>query len=836
MEKLTLRITALAAACLAACASCKLPLISKDMVAAAKDESGLVAASESKAVTLTWVDDPTVVEYSLRYTKNGSVPSETNGEKLSGLRSPLTIKGLANGNLHVFSLYALYQDGVTKTVGTVRSIPLAATTLAPQASGEIGQIRVRWPSINATSEFEVQRRVGNEDEFAKLGIVNGCEYIDKDISEGQVYYYRVKPSSYSDITSEANPARPASSASSPRIMASLASGGESMDIEIAGSYAYLSCGAAGFKVISIGDPSAPVELQSVAFPAGYPSYSTARSIAVSGSWLCVAANYRLAIYTLSGGLPTFAREVAMNQPVAGLGNPAWEVKISGNYAYVACLDSGIQVVNLSTGAIAQALAYGTDASISDVELCNGYLVTTGYASGNLLRVYSINASTGALAQVGSVSLPATGANKHLAVADKTVFASVDQTFYVVSLATPSSPSIQKTMDFKPQATGMSVAGNHCLVFSDFNNLVYDYDISDPAKLFLASTYEMPARPHEAVASGAYLLVASGTAGMQVLFDPRLYARNTGWIKLGSYGMLSTKDLRISGDNCFAACQDNSVGGGRFSIADISNPAAPRERSSLPLSGIAQGVAVSGSYAYVTNASAGLHIIDISDLSAPRIAATVAIGGTPSGVAVFGDLAFVTNATSQLQIVDVSDPASAALTGETVKLLDQSSADIVIDGSMAYLPAGTYYGQLQCVKLLRRGEGATSVSMVSQSPAISGAYAYARDYIDGAMGLFVTNISDPLKPVKTGYASCPYLGAASAPNLQGNVTVSGGFAYAVAWGLGVQRFSVSNPASPSYLAVFSGAYSTDVDVSGPLCAVATGDSLAGEGIQLWSLEP
>lgn len=44
-------------------------------------------------------------------------------------------------------------------------------------------------------------------------------------------------------------------------------------------------------------------------------------------------------------------------------------------------------------------------------------------------------------------------------------------------------------------------------------------------------------------------------------------------------------------------------------------------------------------------------------------------------------------------------------------------------------------------------------------------------IDGSMGLFMTNTSDRLKPVKTGYASCPNLGTDSAPNRQGNVAVS-----------------------------------------------------------------
>jgi len=811
--------------------ACKMPLVSPEMIASAKDETGIVASSSNKSVTLTWVEDPTVVEYVLHYTRNGSSPSESNGETLAAVHPPLTLTGLKNGDLHVLDLKASYRDGSVKDIGTVRSIPLAATTLAPQATGEIGQIRVRWPAINATSEFLVQRRTGTTGEFSQLSLVSGCEYVDKGLAEDQVYFYRVKPASGSEVASAANPARPAFPATAPRIVSSIETTEEALDIErYSDSYAYLANGAGGVKVLSLDSDGTPTFVRDVAFPSGLTN-PTARSISASGSWLCVAAEAGLAWYNISEPAnPSSPQGKVMNQPITGVGYPALGVKILGKFAYVACLGSGLQVVNLESGGIVQTLA-GTGVDVTDVEFCNGYIVATVNASGGkTLNIYTVNLATGTLNDFRSVILSPLSSSERLVVSGKTVFVGAYQTLHVISLENPSSPAIVKTMDFMPQVAGMSVAGNHLLVFSMFNNLVYDYDISDPAKLVLASTYELPARPMAAVSKGSRLLVASSSAGLQVLFDPRLYLRQAAWLKTADYGSFYGRDVRIRGDLCFL------VGSGSLSIADISSPAVPRTLSRLDLPAEAMAIALSGDYAYVTSSSGALLVVDVSDPSAPRIASTADVSGSPSGVAVYGDRAFVTNASSQLQVVDISDPAAAALTGETVKLLDQSGSDITIDGAMGYLSAGTYYGQLQCVDLSKPTGTATSVGLVSQTPGISGAYSFARDYIDGAMGLHVTNVSDPLKPAKFGYAPCPYLGAASAPNIQGNVAVSGGFAYAVARGLGVQRFSVANAAAPSYLATFSGIFSYDVDVSGSLCAVAMGDSLLGSGIQIWSMKP
>ncbi len=820
--------------------ACSIPMITPEMVSSAKDDTGLVATSSNKRVTLTWVEDPTAVEYVLRYTKNGSEPSPGNGITLSGVRPPLSLAGLANGDLHVFDLKATYRSGAVTDVGTVRSIPLSMTTLAPQVTGEIGAIRVRWPAIRGTNEFEVQRRVGNSGDFAKLAIVGTCEFVDSNVVESQVYYYRIKPSSGSEVSSAANPARPAFSAYAPRIDSAIATQGNALDIArndapvdpLNDNHVYLSNGTQGLKVLALDADGKPTFVRDVAFPAGLTG-AEARSMSASGTWLCVAAEAGLAWYDITDpSNPASPRSVVMAKPFSGVTNRAFATKIKGNFAYVACLGSGLQVVNLVSGGIVQTLA-GVDVSVSDVELCNGYIIATVDApvamGGNTLNLYSVNSSTGALTDYRSVPIPAIGAGKYIAVSDKTVFVGVRQTLYVVSIETPSTPTIIKTMDFKPALSGLNVVGNRCLVFSEFNNLVYDYDISDPAKPFLSLTCEMPTRPAAAIASGSSILIASNSAGLHVLFDPRQYLRQSGWIKTADYGTFYGRDVKIRGDLCFL------VGSGNLSIVDISSPAAPRALSRLDLPAEAMSIALSGNYAYVTSSSGTLHVVDVSDPAAPQIASTATVPGSPAGVAVFGDRAFITNASARLQVVDVSDPDAASSTGETVKLLDQSDSDITIDGAMAYLAAGTYYGQLQCVDLSNPTSTATSVPLVSRAPAIQGAYAYARDYIDGSLGLHVTNVSDPLKPTKFGFAPCPYFGDPSA-NIQGNIVASGGFAYAVVWGIGVQRFSIANPAAPSYVATFSGSSSYDVDVSGSLCVIATSKWPVGEGIEIWSLEP
>ena len=90
-------------------------------------------------------------------------------------------------------------------------------------------------------------------------------------------------------------------------------------------------------------------------------------------------------------------------------------------------------------------------------------------------------------------------------------------------------------------------------------------------------------------------------------DLGLIGRWTGWMTEGW-----SRGVALSGTYAYVA--DMSAG---LQVIDVSNPANPRRVGGYDTSGSAHGVAVSGSYAYVADERAGLHVIDVSNPANPQ---------------------------------------------------------------------------------------------------------------------------------------------------------------------------------------------------------------------------
>ena len=825
--------------------ACNMPLVTPEMVTAAKDSFGMSATVANKQVVLDWVPDPTVESYNLRFTRNGSMPSPANGEILSDVKPPLTVAGLANGNLHLFTVTATFPGGQTKEIGLVRAIPLSAATLAPQVKGQIGQIRVRWPKIAATDSFLVERRSGETGAFVNLGVVSGCEYIDRDVAEGLDYYYRIKPSAYADMASGANVARPAMALKSAYLSQALSSTDRSLDIGASGNFAYVAEGTKGFRALDIRDPANPIPLATYALPAN-PRLTEVTELAVSGSWLCLVGYGDLAVYKLNTGTgaATFDRFVTVAKPYAAASDQAARaVVIKGNFAYVACDSQGVQVVNLDTGAIVQYLDFGLNASVFDVAVFkDAYLAVQTYSyvgpanpsNSAVIKVYSI-AANGSLVGLGASATKNLGVlnpSAHLAVAGDFLYVLAYQKWVTLSLAAPAAPVPLSTKDFAPAAMGVDLVGNRCIIFGERygpqSAMAYEYDVADPANPVLSTSYELPYGGWAAAILDSAILVAADATGVQVVRDPRRFAAKKSFLRLAGNGELTVFDVETRGG--LVALVGQSGSGGLFVLADISDSSNPRELARVASPGITRSLALSGSIAYLADETAGLRVVDISNPAAPKELRVVDVGGRASGVAVHGDMAYVTNATSRLRMVDISDPAAAFLVPETIPLLDKSCSTIVLDGSMALMFAGTNYSSLQCVDLLKPWEGAVNIPSITSNVAIDGDYAYWRGGATNAVELRVENIGDPLKPTHVASAPCPGY------NWGGAMSVSGGYAFAAIWGLGIQRFSIANPSSPTYLGGFGWADSTDVVVDGSRLVAGTGYYIAGYGIEIWSLEP
>lgn len=112
---------------------------------------------------------------------------------------------------------------------------------------------------------------------------------------------------------------------------------------------------------------------------------------------------------------------------------------------------------------------------------------------------------------------------------------------------------------------------------------------------------------------------------------------------------------------------------------------PGVLSSVNIPGYANGVDVSGDYAFVAAGSAGLQVVDVSDRSAPHVVASLDTPGNANDVRVVGGRAYVADGIAGLQIIDVSSPASPALLGTADT--PGEAEDVAVSGARAYVADG-----------------------------------------------------------------------------------------------------------------------------------------------------
>ena len=94
---------------------------------------------------------------------------------------------------------------------------------------------------------------------------------------------------------------------------------------------------------------------------------------------------------------------------------------------------------------------------------------------------------------------------------------------------------------------------------------------------------------------------------------------------------------------------------QFTIINVSNPADLKIISNCSFPSSAQGMAISGSRAFIADRYAGLFILDISNLSEPYQIGSIDTSGSANDVAVVGNYTYVADGDGGLRIYNVSDP-------------------------------------------------------------------------------------------------------------------------------------------------------------------------------------
>mgnify|MGYP003964269361 CR=1 FL=1 len=190
------------------------------------------------------------------------------------------------------------------------------------------------------------------------------------------------------------------------------------------------------------------------------------------------------------------------------------------------------------------------------------------------------------------------------------------------------------------------------------------------------------------------------------------------------------------------------------------------------------VNVSGSYAYVTDASVGLHIMDVSTPSSPQeVGFFDGPGDYTSSVAISGSYAYVAGGWpgplsvmwTSLFVIDVSDPSLPQEVGG-ISLEDYALfPSVAINGSYAHVTDGRTGLRIIDISSpsLSHEVGFLDIGRDAKSIAVSGSYAY----VIGGAGLRIIDISSPSLPQEVGFFATDSSAI--------GVTVSGNYAYVAA---------------------------------------------------------
>ncbi|MCX6645527.1 MAG: hypothetical protein NTY09_04095 [bacterium] len=256
------------------------------------------------------------------------------------------------------------------------------------------------------------------------------------------------------------------------------------------------------------------------------------------------------------------------------------------------------------------------------------------------------------------------------------------------------------------------------------------------------------------------------------------------------------------------------------VIDVDPPLDAFTVQAVDTPGLAYGVAVSGGYAYVADYYYGLQIIDIDPPAEAAIVKFVVTPYSPMAVVVSAGYAYVVDYYT-LKIIDI-DPIDSAYIVKSVNIPGKARG-IAVSGGYAYI-ADDYPG-LEIVDI----DPLSSAYIVSEvflpegacDVAVSGSYAYVADKYSG---LQIVNINPPS-------LAC-IVNSVDTPGKARGIEISGGYAYIADWDSGLQIIDI-NPISSAYIfsSLDTPGFAYDVAVLGGYAYVAD-DTFGLRIIKLW----
>ncbi len=486
-------------------------------------------------------------------------------------------------------------------------------------------------------------------------------------------------------------------------------------------------------------------------------------------------------------------------------NFAFDVKVSGNYAYMADNYNGVRIIDITDNENPYEVAsFDNPGTLVDMELGNGYIF---------------------FAICGEEGVPPWSEDVYPGL-------------HMIDVSNPLSPFEAGFYEL-PMSTEINYL--YYYEYDDKNYIIaktgalgFDvYDVTAPSSIGPVASYDTPTgynAEYIAYLDNVAVIVDSYGSLYYVLISdpesPTLFARDvTSTIRGGGVNEIFIRD----DGTAFVVDEDPSstTETHGLRILDISNPisySSVPELSFSETTGAAKGVKVVGDYAYVADDYHGLHIIDISDTSAPVDCGYIKTMGESMRVDVDSGTAYIADGPEGLSVVDVVPPIVPVLRGDMsprakvlvyddylfcpndsgppVYIYNVSDPDLPVveaskwgitvnnidkKGDILYAVTPS---QLLILDVSDLSKSAFqwdlgSLEIYAIDIEVSGNYAYITA---GSYGMYVVDISNDENPIRVGHMDTP-------SGYAKHIEVYGDYAYMTDGDTGILIVDISTPTEP-----------------------------------------
>jgi len=504
---------------------------------------------------------------------------------------------------------------------------------------------------------------------------------------------------------------------------------------------YIACKNNGLWVVDVSDPENPFKTG-----AYVPESSSAEvnGVFVEGDRAWVAGGVD-GLFNLDVTDPASPIVLSQSRLPGGFGlSYAVDVVASGNYAYVADLYTGIHIVDVTDPAKPDYKKGIALPGAHDLAIQGNYLYTT--MEGNGMAITDITTPT--TPTVDSL-FNADGTETAVRMAGELAYIGYSKEgLRVVDVSDPKNPAHNAAWAYTGSgcsSIGLGIDTETLFLTSDQTGLE-KINISDPAAMERAASYDTPADAVAVDISGNYAVVADDNAGIApesegiriIEISPFNEA-----VQLYLKGFCATPgnatDVVISGELAFVA--DGEAG---LQIIDMADKTAPSIIGSCDTPGFASGVFVSGSYAFIADGEMGMAVVDITNRTAPVMTASLDTPGVAVKVAATGNYAFIADGDAGLQIVDVTNKTAPVI----IKNLDTPgmASGLFVSGNTVFIADGEKGMAVADVT----DKSAPSIISSVDTPGFAGSISVIGNYAyvaDGKKGVSAINVTDPALPVR-----------------------------------------------------------------------------------------